>query len=81
MQVHHVAVADVIELLERDVAMTRTGRGGVAQVETRDVVATAFDHYDSRAADPQLHTHVAAAERRQDSIRTRSPGRPKPDSL
>ncbi len=65
VQAHHAAVADVIELLERDVAMTRTGGGGVAQVETRGVVATAFDHYDSRAADPQLHTHVVIANRVQ----------------
>nr|WP_267884913.1 MobF family relaxase [Jiangella alkaliphila] len=65
MQAHHAAVADVIELLERDVAMTRTGSGGVAQVETRGVVATAFDHYDSRSADPQLHTHVVIANRVQ----------------
>jgi conjugative relaxase-like TrwC/TraI family protein len=65
MQAHHAAVADVMELLERDVAMTRTGSGGVAQVETRGVVATAFDHYDSRASDPQLHTHVVIANRVQ----------------
>lgn len=65
MHAHHAAVADVMNLLERDVAMTRTGSGGVAQVETRGVVATAFDHYDSRASDPQLHTHVVIANRVQ----------------
>lgn len=63
VRAHHAAVADVVDMLERDVAMTRTGSGGVAQVETRGVVATAFDHYDSRAADPQLHTHVVIANR------------------
>nr|WP_184829977.1 MobF family relaxase [Jiangella mangrovi] len=62
---HHDAIADVIALLERDVAMTRTGTGGVAQIETLGVAATAFDHYDSRASDPQLHTHVVIANRVQ----------------
>ncbi|WP_203433520.1 relaxase domain-containing protein [Jiangella asiatica] len=43
VRAHHQAVADVMAVLERDVAMTRTGPGGVAQVETRGVVATAFE--------------------------------------
>jgi hypothetical protein len=29
------------------------------------VIATAFDHYDSRAADPQLHTHVVVSNKVQ----------------
>lgn len=62
---HHAAIAEVIDLIERDVAATRTGAGGVAQVDVLGVVATAFDHYDSRAADPQLHTHVVIANRVQ----------------
>jgi conjugative relaxase-like TrwC/TraI family protein len=64
-QAHRAAIGEVIELIERDVAATRTGAGGVAQVDVRGVVATAFDHYDSRAGDPQLHTHVVIANRVQ----------------
>ncbi|MGO1315428.1 MAG: MobF family relaxase [Cellulomonadaceae bacterium] len=68
-QAHHAAIQDVIDLLERDVAMTRVGtkgpRGAVAQVEVRGVIAAAYDHYDSRASDPQLHTHVVVANRVQ----------------
>jgi conjugative relaxase-like TrwC/TraI family protein len=68
-QAHHAATQDMIELFERDVAMTRIGakgpRGAVAQVEVRGVIATAYDHYDSRASDPQLHTHVVVANRVQ----------------
>lgn len=68
-QAHHDAIQDVIALLERDVAMTRVGakgpRGAVAQVDVRGVIATAYDHYDSRASDPQLHTHVVVANRVQ----------------
>jgi conjugative relaxase-like TrwC/TraI family protein len=59
---HHAAAEDVIDLLERKVAATRTGvadhDGAVAQVGVAGVAAVAFDHYDSRAGDPQLHTHV-----------------------
>jgi len=66
---HHAAMQDVIALLERDVAMTRVGakgpRGAVAQVNVRGVIATTYDHYDSRALDPQLHTHVVVANRVQ----------------
>lgn len=66
---HHAAIQDVLDLLERDVAMTRVGAdagaGSVAQVDVRGVVATAYDHYDSRSADPQLHTHVVIANRVQ----------------
>lgn len=68
-QAHHAAIAEVLDLIERDVAMTRIGaagpRGAVAQVEVRGLVAAAYDHYDSRTGDPQLHTHVVVANRVQ----------------
>ena len=62
---HHDAVREVVEHLEREVAFTRTGAGGVAQIETRGLVATAFDHRTSRAGDPDFHTHLAVANRVQ----------------
>ena len=66
---HHAAIADVIALLERDVAATRMGAtgpdGAVAQVPVTGVSAVAFDHFDSRAGDPQLHTHVVIANKVQ----------------
>ena len=62
---HHAAIHDVLALLERDVARTRVGTDGVAQLPVRGVVAAAFDHYDSREHDPQLHTHVVVANRVQ----------------
>ncbi|WP_146048052.1 MobF family relaxase [Microbacterium sp. HA-8] len=68
-QAHHDAVGDVLRLVEARVAMTRVGargpRGAVAQVEVRGVIAVAFDHYDSRSSDPQLHTHVVIGNRAQ----------------
>ncbi|MTV27624.1 relaxase domain-containing protein [Nitriliruptoraceae bacterium ZYF776] len=64
---HHAAVADVVGLMEREVAATRSGangpNGAVAQVEVEGLIATAYDHYDSRAGDPQLHTHVVISNK------------------
>jgi len=66
-QAHHEAIREVLDLIEREVAATRTGRNGVAQLDVLGVIATAFDHWDSRASDPQLHTHVVIANRVQAS--------------
>lgn len=62
---HEAAVADTLSWLEREVAHTRVGRGGARQVKTRGLVAAAFTHRDSRAGDPDLHTHVAVSNKVQ----------------
>ena len=62
---HHAAVAQTLGVIERDVARTRTGHAGAAILATRGLIAAGFDHYDSRAGDPQLHTHVTVANRVQ----------------
>ncbi|TFD47007.1 conjugal transfer protein [Cryobacterium frigoriphilum] len=66
---HHAAVAEVIAYMEREVAATRTGTtgqgGAVAQVAVTGLIATAFDHFDSRAGDPHLHTHVVISNKVQ----------------
>lgn len=62
---HDAAVADTLCWLEREVAHSRTGRGGVRQVKVRGLVAAAFTHRDSRAGDPDLHTHVAVSNKVQ----------------
>jgi conjugative relaxase-like TrwC/TraI family protein len=62
---HDEARDSALRLLEQHAAYTRTGRGGVAQIETHGLVAAAFDHYDSRCGDPNLHTHVVLANKIQ----------------
>ncbi|MGY1631885.1 MobF family relaxase [Geodermatophilus sp. SYSU D01186] len=62
---HAAAVADTLAWLERHAAFTRLGAGGVRQVETTGLVAAVFTHRDSRAGDPDLHTHVAASNKVQ----------------
>jgi len=64
-QAHSAAVADALAYIERDVLFTREGTDGARQVETRGLIATAFLHRDSRAGDPDLHTHVAVANKVQ----------------
>jgi conjugative relaxase-like TrwC/TraI family protein len=62
---HHQAIVDALSYAERHFFMTRVGANGVAQVGVRGVVAAAFDHWDTRANDPHLHTHVVVANRVQ----------------
>jgi conjugative relaxase-like TrwC/TraI family protein len=67
VQAHHDAVADVLDYFEKEIAATRTGvsdrDGAVAQVDVAGVAAVAYDHYDSRAGDPQLHTHLVVSNK------------------
>ena len=64
-QAHEDAKNAALELLEEHAAFTRTGTGGIAQIRTRGLIAAAFDHYDSRDGDPNLHTHVAISSKVQ----------------
>lgn len=60
---HDAAVADVLEWLQDQATFTRTGAGGVAQVDTEGLIAVGFTHRDSRAGDPDLHTHMAISNK------------------
>jgi conjugative relaxase-like TrwC/TraI family protein len=62
---HQAAVKDALTLIEKHALFTRTGPQGIRQVNVRGLVATAFTHRDSRAGDPDLHTHVAVANKVQ----------------
>jgi conjugative relaxase-like TrwC/TraI family protein len=62
---HHQATADAIAFLEEHAAFSRMGANGIAQVNTTGFIAAAFDHRDSRAGDPNLHTHVAISNKVQ----------------
>lgn len=66
-EAHHNAIDDVLAFMERELAATRAGEsarnGAVAQVDVTGLIAAAFDHFDSRAGDPQLHTHVVVSNK------------------
>jgi len=62
---HQAAIGDALRMIEQHALFTRVGKGGAYQVETRGLVAAAFTHRDSRAGDPDLHTHVVVANKVQ----------------
>lgn len=75
LEAHHQALHEVVAFLEREVATTRrgvaAGDGAVAQADIVGIVATAYDHWDSRLGDPQLHTHVVISNK----VKTAEDGR------
>jgi conjugative relaxase-like TrwC/TraI family protein len=62
---HQEAVARTIDYAEAEVFHSRSGSNGVVQEDIKGVAAAGFDHWDSRAGDPQLHTHVVVLNRAQ----------------
>lgn len=64
---HHSAVERTLAYLEKEVLFTRRGRGGIEQVQATGALATVFTHRDSRAGDPNIHSHVALSNKVQDA--------------
>ncbi|GAB2857662.1 MobF family relaxase [Nocardioides pacificus] len=62
---HQTAIQDALGFIESKALFTRRGTNGIRQVDVRGLIATAFTHRDSRAGDPDLHTHVAVANKVQ----------------
>jgi conjugative relaxase-like TrwC/TraI family protein len=60
---HHAAVGSALAWVELHASYTRTGHGGVAQVDATGLICAAFDHRESRSGDPDLHTHAAIANK------------------
>jgi TrwC relaxase len=62
---HRAAVSDALSFIEQHALFSRTGANGIRQVNVQGLLAAAFTHRDSRAGDPDLHTHVAVANKVQ----------------
>jgi conjugative relaxase-like TrwC/TraI family protein len=60
---HHEALGSAMGWLEQHAAFTRAGHAGVAQLDATGLICAAFDHRESRSGDPDLHTHVAVANK------------------
>ena len=58
---HDNAVGQAVLAMEAEALRARRGAGGRDVVLTVGLVGAAFPHRSSRAGDPQLHTHVVAA--------------------
>ncbi|WKG08224.1 MobF family relaxase [Nocardia sp. PE-7] len=60
---HRAAITDALSWLENNALFTRSGRNGIRHIDVHGAIAATFDHRDSRAGDPDLHTHVLVANR------------------
>ena len=65
LDAHRAAVTQALAFLEDNAAFTRTGTGGCQQHQVTGLIAAGFDHWDSRAGDPNLHTHLVIANKVQ----------------
>jgi conjugative relaxase-like TrwC/TraI family protein len=61
---HHAAVRDALIFIEKHAHFTREAAMRAAG-HVPGLVAAAFTHRDSRSGDPDLHTHVAVANKVQ----------------
>jgi len=55
---HEAAVVEALAYLEETAVRVRRGKDGVTVLPGEGMMAAGFRHRSSRAADPQLHTHV-----------------------
>jgi len=58
---HDAAVTAAVSYLEEEACVVRRGRGGVHHLDGGGLVTAAFRHRTSRAADPNLHSHLVTA--------------------
>ncbi len=63
---HDAAVVAAVDWFEHHGAVTRRGKDGIQQVDTRGLAIALFRQHTSRSADPQLHTHTIVAAKVQD---------------
>jgi conjugative relaxase-like TrwC/TraI family protein len=69
VRAHERAVRDALGYVEREAVQVRRGTGGAIKEHAGGLVAGAYRHRTSRAGDPQLHTHVVAANLAQGADR------------
>ncbi|WP_182262020.1 MobF family relaxase [Rhodococcus sp. UFZ-B548] len=60
-RIHHETVKGTLGWIEKEACFTRTGATSQEVQDTTGMVATLYDHYDSRAGDPNLHTHAVVS--------------------
>lgn len=60
-EAHDAAVISAVAYIEEHAAWGREGPEGKRKVKGTGLIASAWRHRTSREADPQLHTHVVAA--------------------
>lgn len=61
MECFYESIDQTMEWWQDNIAMTRVGRGGIAQMKVKGITAARFDHWDTREHDPHLHSHVVVS--------------------
>ncbi|QGU08808.1 ATP-dependent RecD-like DNA helicase (plasmid) [Corynebacterium occultum] len=64
-EIHQETVTDCLSWIEDHVLFTRTGHRGERQLKARGMIAATFVHFDTRAGDPDLHTHCLISNKVQ----------------
>ena len=67
-RIHHQAVNDTLHWFEDNALHTLDQSTGKRLNKTSGMIAAQFDHFDSRAGDPDLHTHVAISNKVYDPV-------------
>lgn len=59
-EIHHIALKETIKHIEDNAIYTRkrNNLGDIEHIKSNNLTAAAITHYDSRAGDPDLHTHI-----------------------
>ena len=61
MECYYESIDRTMDWWQDNIAMTRVGRGGLAQMKVKGITAIRFDHWDTREHDPHLHSHVVVS--------------------
>ena len=64
-KIHQQAVEETLREIEEEFLFTRTGARGERLIKARGMIASTFMHYDTRAGDPDLHTHCLISNKVQ----------------
>lgn len=64
-KIHQQAVEDTLKEVEEEFLFTRTGARSERVIKARGMIASTFMHYDTRAGDPDLHTHCLISNKVQ----------------
>ncbi|QYN18923.1 relaxase domain-containing protein [Amycolatopsis sp. DSM 110486] len=73
------AARDTLTYVEQNLAFTRAGNRGEAQVDVDGITVATFEHWDSRSGDPHFHIHALIStkvRRSEDGKWTALDGRP-----
>jgi hypothetical protein len=67
-ELHEEATKRSVSYMEKNHLRVRTGANGVLKTPAEGAIVAAFDHWDSRAGDPHLHTHAVVSSKAKSAL-------------